>query len=163
MNMKKVVVADDNKFILEQLVNTLKQCEEIEIVGVAKDGMEELNYIKEYKPDVVVTDIEMPYMTGVEVIEIVKDFDEVPDFIVMTGGTSSDTIRKLNMLPIKNIFNKPIDPSRIIEEILSEQEVEENEKNEDLQQNKIIVIEDKSILAKIKNFLNKILQKYKNK
>lgn len=111
--MIKIVVADDNEVLLEQIVKGLKQSEEIEIVGVAKNGQEELEYIKQFCPDIVITDIEMPKKTGVEVIEIAKDFEKPPDFIVKTGGVSSEIMKKLYSLPVRNIFNKPLEIQRI--------------------------------------------------
>ena len=115
--MIKIVIADDNEILLEQIVKGLKQNQEIEIVGIAKNGQEELDYIKQFCPDVVITDIEMPKMTGVEVIEIAKDFENPPEFIVITGGASSEIMKKLYSLPIRNIFSKPLEIQRIIDEI----------------------------------------------
>ena len=115
--MIKIIVADDNEILLEQIVKGLKQSQKIEIVGVAKYGQEELDYIKQFCPDIVITDIEMPKMTGVEVIDIAKDFENPPEFIVITGGASSEIMNKLYSLPIRNIFNKPLDIQRLIDEI----------------------------------------------
>ena len=147
--MIKIVVADDNEVLLEQSVKGLKQSEEIEIVGVAKNGQEELEYIKQFCPDIVITDIEMPKMTGVEVIEIAKDFENPPDFIVITGGASSEIMKKLYSLPVRNIFNKPLEIQRIIDEI-------ENTKVVEIPKEKIKTLaEEKSLLGKLKKFFYK--------
>ena len=95
--MLKLVVADDNKFLLEHIVNELKKSNKIEIVGIANDGDEELKYIMQFVPDVVITDIEMPKKTGIEVIEIVKEFEKIPEFIVITGGVSMDIMKKTQL------------------------------------------------------------------
>lgn len=147
--MIKIVVADDNEVLLEQIVKGLKQSEEIEIVGVAKNGQEELEYIKQFCPDIVITDIEMPKMTGVEVIEIAKDFENPPDFIVITGGARSEIMKKLYSLPVRNIFNKPLEIQRIIDEI-------ENTKVVEIPKEKIKTLaEEKSLLGKLKKFFYK--------
>lgn len=147
--MIKVVVADDNEILLKQIVKALKQSNEIDIVGVAKNGEEELEYIKQLYPDVVVTDIEMPKMTGVEVIEIVKNFENAPEFIVITGGASSEIMKRLYELPIRNIYNKPIDMQKLVSEI-------ERCKIEEQQSPKInLHTEEKSLFKRFKNFLNK--------
>lgn len=148
--MKKVVVADDNEVLLNQLVNSLKMCDEIEIVGIAKDGEEELEYIKNEKPDVAVTDIEMPKKTGVDVIEIAKDFDSSPEFIVITGGASFETMQKLNKLPVKHIFQKPLNTKNLVEEILREEDREELTEQERIQKT-----ESNTIFNKIKNLIFK--------
>ena len=147
--MIKIVVADDNEVLLEQIVKGLKQSEEIEIVGVAKNGQEELEYIKQFCPDIVITDIEMPKMTGVEVIEIAKDFENPPEFIVITGGASSEIMKKLYSLPVRNIFNKPLEIQRLIDEI-------ENTKVVEIPKEKIKTLaEEKSLLGKLKQFFYK--------
>ena len=147
--MIKIVVADDNEILLEQIVKGLKQSEEIEIVGVAKNGQEELEYIKQFCPDIVITDIEMPKMTGVEVIEIAKDFENPPEFIVITGGASSETMKELYSLPVKNIFNKPLEIQRIINEI-------ENTKVIEIPKERLKTpAKEKSLFSKIKQFFNK--------
>ncbi len=147
--MIRIVVADDNKVILEHIVNALKKSNEIEVVGIANDGDEELKYIMQFNPDVVITDIEMPKKTGVEVIEIVKEFEKVPEFIVITGGASIDIMKKLYSLPVKNIYNKPVDVEKLVNEIESITEIENREE----------IIDSK--LAEESNFFNKIVNFFK--
>lgn len=147
--MIKIVIADDNEILLEQIVKGLKQNQEIEIVGIAKNGQEELDYIKQFCPDVVITDIEMPKMTGVEVIEIAKVFENPPEFIVITGGASSEIMKKLYSLPIRNIFSKPLEIQRIIDEI-------EKTKVVEIPKERVKTLaEEKSLFRKIKQFFNK--------
>ena len=147
--MIKIVIADDNEILLEQIVKGLKQNQEIEIVGIAKNGQEELDYIKQFCPDVVITDIEMPKMTGVEVIEIAKDFENPPEFIVITGGASSEIMKKLYSLPIRNIFSNPLEIQRIIDEI-------EKTKVVEIPKERVKTLaEEKSLFRKIKQFFNK--------
>lgn len=117
---KRIVVADDNETILKQIVNYISKNENIEVVGIAKDGVEELQIIRELSPDIVITDVEMPNMTGVEVIEQMKNYIYKPEFIVMTGGMSRDTMNRLSNLDIRKLFHKPMDYSELLEELLAE-------------------------------------------
>ena len=77
--MIRIVVADDNEVLLEHIVKGLKESDKLEVVGIANDGEKELKHIMQFAPDVVITDIEMPKKTGIEVIEIVKDFEKIPE------------------------------------------------------------------------------------
>ncbi len=147
--MIRIVVADDNKVLLEHIVKALKKSDKIEVVGIANDGEEELKYIMQFNPDVVITDIEMPKKTGVEVIEIVKEFEKVPEFIVITGGASIDIMKKLYSLPVKNIYNKPVDMEKLVNEIESITEIESREE----------IINSK--LAEENNFFKKIVSFFK--
>ena len=147
--MIRIVVEDDNKVLLEHIVKALKNSDNIEVVGIANDGEEELNYIMQFNPDVVITDIEMPKKTGVEVIEIVKEFEKVPEFIVITGGASVDIMKKLYSLPVKNIYNKPVDMEKLVNEIESITEIGSREE----------LINSK--LAEENNFFKKIVSFFK--
>ena len=150
--MIKVVVSYDNKFLLEQVVKDLEISCKIDIVGIANDGEEELKCITKFFPDVVITDIDMPKKTGIEVMEAVKDFGNKPEFIVITGEINTEIMKKFNNLPIKSIYHKPIDMQKIIEEIEAlTVTVETNTVNE----NKNLLAENKSFLHKIKDFLNR--------
>ena len=81
----KIIIAEDVDPIRDALVNRIQKEDYLEIIGIAKDGEEELNLIRQNKPDLVVTDIEMPYLTGIEVIEKINKEIFRPDFIVMSG------------------------------------------------------------------------------
>lgn len=116
--MKRVLIADDDKVLLEQMNKFLKLVDEIEIVGAVSRGNDELDIIKKFSPDIVITDIEMPELTGIEIIEIVSTFEKVPDFIVVTGCVDAQLIKKMSMLPIKRVFTKPVDIEKLKNEIL---------------------------------------------
>lgn len=151
--MKKVVIADDNKKILEQLEKGLRENNLIDIVGIASNGEEELKYIEQFLPDIVITDIEMPKKNGIDVIETVKDFKKVPDFIVITGGADKDIMQRLYQLPIKKICYKPVDIQMLIDEILLMIDKTQTERLEkSLKKEKNIIVKLKRILKeKLKN------------
>ena len=60
----RLVVADDEAAILQQITDLLE--DEFEVVGVARDGIDLLKRAQALKPDVVVTDFQMPRMNGIE-------------------------------------------------------------------------------------------------
>ena len=51
----------------------IEKCDGIEIVGIVEDGMQEYDLIKELQPDLVITDNQMPKMTGVDVIKKIAE------------------------------------------------------------------------------------------
>jgi len=65
--MIRVVVAEDQSMVLGALAALLDLESDLEVVGRAKDGEEALTMVLQLKPDVLVTDIEMPRRTGLEV------------------------------------------------------------------------------------------------
>jgi two-component system response regulator DesR len=68
----RVVVAEDQKMVLGALAALLEIDGDIEVVGRAQDGESALAICRETKPDVLLTDIEMPRMTGLELAAAVK-------------------------------------------------------------------------------------------
>ena len=78
----KCLLVDDNHDIREELKTVLEKHEEIEIVGVAKDGVEAIANIQEFNPDVVVLDLVMPVLDGYGVLEFFKNNRHKPKFLV---------------------------------------------------------------------------------
>lgn len=84
--MWKMILADDESVIRGGLKLLLDwDTLEIEIVGEAADGRELLSQIGEKKPDLVVTDIRMPHLSGLEVIARCQDMEYAPKFIFISG------------------------------------------------------------------------------
>lgn len=65
----RVVVVDDSAFMRMVLKDIIDSQPDMQVVGVAKDGLEALQVIEEKKPDVVTLDVEMPKMNGIEVLK----------------------------------------------------------------------------------------------
>ncbi|HSG30024.1 MAG TPA: chemotaxis-specific protein-glutamate methyltransferase CheB [Thermodesulfobacteriota bacterium] len=97
--LTKVVLADDSPFVCSMLKNYLQSTTEFEILGVAYDGLEALDLVKQTRPDVLTLDLEMPKMNGLEVIEHVMY--ECPTPIVVISGISRNasdiTLKALEM------------------------------------------------------------------
>ena len=79
--MKKLLLADDHKILLDGLVNLVNEIEGIEIVAMVDNGQAVLDFIKKQPVDIVCLDIEMPKKDGVEVAKIIKQ--QYPEMKVM--------------------------------------------------------------------------------
>ena len=86
--MIKVILVDDHKMFRQGLKFALSQMEDIEVIGEASDGKEFLDVLKEKKPDVVLMDISMPRMDGVEATQNARQVD--PDIKIITLSMFSD-------------------------------------------------------------------------
>ena len=81
--MIRVLLADDHKMFVEGLYSILSHEEGFKILGQAADGIELMELLKTNQPDVIVLDINMPRMDGVEsASQIVKDYPGVKILIV---------------------------------------------------------------------------------
>lgn len=72
MERIKVLIADDHRVVREGLCAILKTKEDIEVVGEAQDGHEAVEKARALLPDVILMDVSMPRMTGVEATRIIK-------------------------------------------------------------------------------------------
>lgn len=70
--MIRIVIAEDQRLLLGALGSLLDLEEDMQVVGMARNGEEVLKLVKEHKPDVCIMDIEMPVMNGLEVAERLK-------------------------------------------------------------------------------------------
>lgn len=102
MNNKKikVLIADDNKEFCSILNEFLNTQEDVEVVGIAKDGLEALSLIPMHLPDVVILDIIMPNLDGIGVLEELKSIslDLHPKVLVLSAvGQDKITQRAINL------------------------------------------------------------------
>ncbi|MGN0356131.1 MAG: response regulator [Muricoprocola sp.] len=83
--MIKVLVADDQELIRQSLQIVLNSKEDIEVTDTVADGQEVIRSIRKNKPDVVLMDIRMPKMDGVQCTKIIKEnYPEVKIIILTT-------------------------------------------------------------------------------
>ena len=71
--MIRIVIAEDQGMLLGALGSLLTMEEDMEVVGMAKNGEEAVALVKEHEPDVCIMDIEMPVKTGLDAAEELKD------------------------------------------------------------------------------------------
>ena len=117
--MINILIADDNAVQAEQLTKFLSREKDFRILKVSKDGVEALNDYISLKPTVLILDLNMPKMSGIDVIEeLSKDtnFDSKNNIIIVSGSTIFRS-QLTNPQKIKWIFSKPIDYDRLIYEI----------------------------------------------
>lgn len=82
--MIKVLIADDQSLIRESLRVVLDSREGIEVTDVVPDGQEVVRSVRQNRPDVILMDIRMPKMDGVQCTQIVKESDPDIKIIVLT-------------------------------------------------------------------------------
>jgi len=95
----KIVVVDDSAFMRKAIEMMLREEPDFDIVATANNGEAALKYIDEFRPDVVTLDIEMPGMSGLEVLE--RIMEDTPTPVIMISSLSSEganeTIKALEL------------------------------------------------------------------
>ncbi len=84
----RVVLADDHKIMREGLCSLLRNDPRVEIVGVAEDGRSAVQLVRELKPDVVVMDVAMPDLNGIDAARRIKA--EQPDVRILALSMHAD-------------------------------------------------------------------------
>ena len=110
MNEKiSVLIADDNVEFANTLTNYLGKDEEMEVVGVAKDGLEAVDMIQKDKPDVVVLDVIMPHLDGLGVLEKLQGMtlDKSPSCIMLSAVGQEKITQKAISLGAEYYVVKP--------------------------------------------------------
>jgi DNA-binding NarL/FixJ family response regulator len=68
----KIVIADDHQMLIDGIKSLLKEAENIDIVGCANNGNDALQLVEKYHPDILLSDINMPGMGGLELARVLK-------------------------------------------------------------------------------------------
>ena len=166
MEKKKVLIADDNREFCEILSKFLLKEGDFEVIGIAKDGLEALDKIKEEIPDVLILDIIMPHLDGLGVLESLHkmNLENMPKVVVLSAVGQDKITQKAINLGADYYVVKPFD-FKIFIKRLKQIVVNENE-NEDFQSSEYIQIpksvnlsssdSTKSLEAKITNIIHEI-------
>jgi DNA-binding NarL/FixJ family response regulator len=86
----RIIVADDNPAYLREL--TLLLVAEFDVVATAADGKSALNLIRHYKPDVVVLDLHMPELNGMEVTSDLAKHPPSPPVVICSVETDPEVV-----------------------------------------------------------------------
>lgn len=114
--MYKVIIVDDERLIREGIAMTVNWQElNIELVGTAQNGMKALELIDKNHPDIVITDIKMPVLSGLDLID--KTRQKYPDinFIILSGYGEFELASKAMSYGVKHYILKPCSESKIMD------------------------------------------------
>ncbi len=105
----KILIADDEDRVC-RLIEKLIDWEHLDIslVATAANGIEELELIQKYEPDIVITDIRMPGMDGLQVIERVVQMERHVNFIVVSGYKQFEYAYNALKYGVEDYLLKPI-------------------------------------------------------
>lgn len=95
MNRIRVLVADDHTIVRQGLVGILKAIEEVEVVGEAGDGFEAVEKSLKVKPDVVILDISMPRLNGLEAARRIHEALPATRILVLTMHDDEEYVLKM--------------------------------------------------------------------
>lgn len=107
--MFRVVIADDEETIRSGLKKLIESYDlNLTVVAVAKDGEEALQFINKYRPEIILMDINMPFMNGLEAIEEITKVDSEAKIIIISGYDQFNYAQKALELGVYSYVLKPI-------------------------------------------------------
>lgn len=115
----RIIIADDHALLREGIKSFLRKCSDIQVVDEASDGQELLEKVALSKPDIVITDLTMPKINGVEACRrLTKDYPTV-NVIMQTMHTESSWIKDSIEAGAKGYLLKHAHPKEFIESIMT--------------------------------------------
>lgn len=137
MNMLKVIIADDEERIC-QLIQALVDWDALhmEIVGTAANGLEAIELVERFCPDILITDIRMPGCDGLELIQKVKEGNPKLEVIIISGYAHFSYAQTAIKYGVGNYLLKPINKVELTQtlEKLYQKITDRNETESDLKQ-----------------------------
>ncbi len=117
-NLKNLVVlfVEDENDIREALSSAIE--DEFSKLISARDGEDGLKKFKKHKPDIVVTDISMPIMDGLEMTKAIKAISRETPVIILSAFSEKERLLKAIDVGVDKYLIKPIDPDELMETLL---------------------------------------------
>ena len=114
--MLKLIIADDER-IIRETISTLIDWKSlgIELIGLCKDGIEAYHMILDEIPDIVLTDIKMPGLSGLELIEKISQTDSVTQFVILSGFGEFEYAKAAMRYGVRHYLLKPCNETQIID------------------------------------------------
>lgn len=113
----KILLADDNKDFCDVVRSYLERQDDIEVVGIANDGIEALNKIEELSPDVIIVDGIMPRLDGLGVLEKLKDRAKRPICIMLSAVSQEKITQRAIDLGAEYYMVKPFDMEALVSRV----------------------------------------------
>lgn len=135
--MLKMIIADDEQIILDGIRESIDWVSfDIHVAGTAQNGIIALELAKEYNPDIIITDIQMPGLNGLELVKQLKKIRSDIKIIIISAYEQFAYAQEAISLGVLSFITKPLKKQRIIEEVVKARDLilDERRRKENLDQ-----------------------------
>ena len=113
----RVLIVDFNSEFCRLLSEQLRDSEDLEVAGTAADGLEALRLTAEVKPDVLLTELMLPRLDGLEMLRRLPETGTEPRVIVLTGFYNAKVVADCSALGVDYFMPKPCDTQTLFTRI----------------------------------------------
>ncbi len=114
----RVLIADDHRLFAEALEAILADDARISVVGHAGDGSEAVRLAQQLHPDVILMDISMPVMDGIQAARQIRDSDGKASILMLTGSNARDDVDRARQAGASGYVTKDRIAAELIDAIL---------------------------------------------
>ncbi|HHT7190333.1 TPA: response regulator [Bacillus cereus] len=115
----KLLLVEDHHIVRRGLVFFLKTREEFEIIGEAANGEEALCFVQKEKPDVVLMDVSMPKINGIEATKRIKQYDETIKILMLSSFSEQDYVLPALEAGADGYQLKEVQPEQLVASIIA--------------------------------------------
>lgn len=115
----KLLLVEDHHIVRRGLVFFLKTREEFEIVGEAENGEEALTFVQTKRPDIVLMDLSMPKMDGIEATKRIKQYDETIKILILSSFSEQDYVLPALEAGADGYQLKEVQPEQLVASIIA--------------------------------------------
>jgi DNA-binding NarL/FixJ family response regulator len=117
MKKIRVVIVDDHPFFREGLRNVLSVVEDLEVIGEAEDGAQALAVVESLQPDVVIMDINIPLLNGLQATRKIKSEQPHINVVILTAYDDDEQIYHAIRTGASAYYPKDVSPDHLVEVI----------------------------------------------
>jgi two-component system, NarL family, response regulator len=115
--MIRIMIADDHPVMREGLITILSAEEDMHVVAEAEDGEQAIELYRTYRPDIVLMDLRMPLIDGIEAMKAIrKEFSE-GRFIILSGYDGDDELNRTLQAGAHGYLSKKRLPGKLLEAV----------------------------------------------
>jgi DNA-binding NarL/FixJ family response regulator len=107
--MKQIIIVDDHPLVASGIARLFEGHESLEVIGIYQDPYESLEKIKILQPDIVLVDLEMPVLNGLELIERIRKEGLNVKTIILTMHLNQSVIKKVMEMNVDGYLPKQAD------------------------------------------------------
>ncbi|MFV0362612.1 MAG: response regulator [Suipraeoptans sp.] len=156
--MITIVLIDDEYYFRKAIRKYIEETNGYQVIGEAKNGKEGFEIIKRMKPDIILVDINMPLMNGIEVAEAINKESINSRVIILTGYSMFEYAQQSIRLGVHDYLLKPIDKLQLIQTLSNTAKKIEMENNREERNQEFNTRKAEISTAIRDHFINKIIR-----